>query len=274
MYIPSPPLPSSSFFFFFLSLWSLSRPLTHLAHVQVMRSGSARSGRKHLDRTQGQSLRCNESSALRRTLRSTRPCCSSHPCLIFIAQKTISWATSWETYVQKNRNSSPSYPDSPEQESSWLRYHLPLLSSLPALFSLVSFLLDPKLTFTLILCRRWQFWRDSSEHNHKSDTAAPTSLVPLQLANYHILKRAYNLPTNNRTATNVNTRPHPSILSSIFFFFSCHFIFVFLSCPCTHLLSNQSSQLPQNNPGCPQEQGRGHKRFLEASSRARARTLA
>ena len=53
------PLPSFFFiffiffifiFFFFLS--TLSRPLTHLAHAQVMRSGSARGGRKHLDHTQ------------------------------------------------------------------------------------------------------------------------------------------------------------------------------------------------------------------------------
>ena len=48
------PLPSCFFiffiFFFFLS--TLSRPLTHLAHAQVMRSGSARGGRKHLDHTQ------------------------------------------------------------------------------------------------------------------------------------------------------------------------------------------------------------------------------
>ena len=61
--------------------------------------------------------------------------------------------------------------------------------------------------------------RLSEEHNHKSDPAMPTSLVPLQLANYHILKDACNLPTNNRPATKVIIRPPPSILSWIFFFF-------------------------------------------------------
>ena len=75
------PLPSSSFFFFFFPfLSSLSRPLTHLVHAQVMRSGSARGGRKHLDHTQeGRPHRRNESPALRRTLRLTRPCCCCMP---------------------------------------------------------------------------------------------------------------------------------------------------------------------------------------------------
>ena len=45
---------------------------------------------------------------------------SSHPLTPsnFIAQKTISWATSWETYVQKNRHSSPSCPDSTERKNN------------------------------------------------------------------------------------------------------------------------------------------------------------
>ena len=109
--------------------------------------------------------------------------------------------------------------------------------------------------------------RLSEEHNHKSDPAMPTSLVSLQLANYYILKRVDSLPTNNRTATKVNTRPPPSILSCIFLFSFC---FPFLS---FHSPPIQSSQLPQTNSGYPQEQGRGHKRYLEASSRARAGNL-
>ena len=45
-----------------------------------MRSGSARGGRKHLDHThEGRPLRRNESPALRRALRSTRPCCCCMP---------------------------------------------------------------------------------------------------------------------------------------------------------------------------------------------------
>ena len=67
----------------------------------------------------------------------------------------------------------------------------------------------------------------------------------------------------NRTATKVIIRPPPSILSWIFFFFLFLFFlfsfpflsFPFLSFPFTHLPSIQSSQLPQTNPGCPQEQG-------------------
>ena len=72
--------------------------------------------------------------------------------------------------------------------------------------------------------------RLSEEHNHKPDHAAPTSLVPLQLANYHILKRADSLPTNDCPATKVNTRLPPSIRSWIFLFYFC---FPFLSLTCS-----------------------------------------
>ena len=54
--------------------------------------------------------------------------------------------------------------------------------------------------------------------------------MPLQLANYHILKDACNLPTNNRPATKVIIRPPPSILCCIFFFFLFIYL-VFLSFP-------------------------------------------
>ena len=149
---------------------------------------------------------------------------SSHPLTPsnFIAQKTISWATSWGHTCKRIVIHLPPAQIQLKEKTTWLRYYLPLpLFPLPALFSLPYIVpaWSKMNVYSFPLQTLAVMERLSEEHNHRSDPATSTSLVPLQLANYHILKRADSLPTNNRPATKVIIRPPPSILCWIFFFF-------------------------------------------------------
>ena len=72
--------------------------------------------------------------------------------------------------------------------------------------------------------------RLTGEYNHKSDPAASTSLVPPQLAHYHILKHADSLPTEQPPCHQGKySTSFDSLMNLFIFLFSFYFSFPFLS---------------------------------------------
>ena len=144
--------------------------------------------------------------------------------------------------MQKNRHSSPS--DSPERKNNLAQVSSP--SPRPLLSCIYRSCLVQNLRLLFFFADVGSYERLSEEHNHRSDPATSTSLVLVQLANYHILKHACNLPTNNRPVTKVIIRPPPSILSWIFFFFLFYLFLFLFSFPFLSLTSHLFS--PRNCP--------------------------